>query len=214
MHIKHQRAFTLIEALVTIAIIGMMLGLLVPLIDRSLSKNRLSNDVEILKSKLEEVRLLSGSTQQADEIVPDQGDFDSAGYYAVLLHANAYQNQSVDIVRLSYPVDSTDPNVPCLPETAQQQAFSQSGPCFVERIILSRGVTINCRICGPTQEYASNHLLAFRIPTRQLHHIHVIDSRWTEDVPVYENPVFELTFQDKRATVSIDPYTGKVTATY
>lgn len=213
MRIK--KGYTLIEALITMAIIGLLLGLLVPLVDRNLGKNRLANDAELLRSKVEEVRLLAGSTQLQDESGESvHPTFDEAGYYALFVHSDAYDSDHYDIVRLSYPVDATAPEVPCKPNDVQSQALNQSGPCFVGRIDMSRGVEFSCKMCGATPEFRSNHFLAFRVPTRQFHHVYVSDEQWTEGEPVFTNPAFELTFSGKTARVSIEPYTAMVKVEY
>ncbi|MEK9167436.1 MAG: prepilin-type N-terminal cleavage/methylation domain-containing protein, partial [Patescibacteria group bacterium] len=56
-----KRSFTLIELLTVIAIISILIGVLVPSMSRSLSGNRLASDVEVLRAKIEETRLLAGS---------------------------------------------------------------------------------------------------------------------------------------------------------
>lgn len=208
-----KRGFTLIELLVTIAIMGLMLGLLVPIVDRSLGKNRVANDAEIFRSKIEEVRLLAASTQQSDESPGASGlPYDETGYYAIWLHSDAYRSSHYDIVRLSYPLNAS--GAPCRPNEVQQQAWNQSGPCFVERVTVSRGVNLSCKICGATAELRSNHFIAFRVPTRQMFHIRAEGNAWIEDGAAFGNPLLELTFTSKKATVTIEPYTAKVGVTY
>lgn len=210
-----RQGFTLIEVLITIAIIGMLLALLVPMVDRSLGKNRVATDAEIFRSKLEEVRLLSGSTQQADESsTSEHTNFDETGYYAIWLHSDAYRSDHYDIVRLSSPVNATGQDVPCKPNDVQTQAWDQSGPCFVERITMSNNVKLSCKVCGPGLGDRNNHFLAFRVPTRQFYDVHVVNGVWVEDRPVFNGSVIELTFSGKTAKVSLEPYTGKVKVTY
>ncbi|QQG50006.1 MAG: type II secretion system protein [Candidatus Berkelbacteria bacterium] len=207
-----KRGFTLIELLVTVAIMGLMLSLLVPMVDRSLGKNRVATDAEIFRSKIEEVRLLSGSTQQTDETPGSNFTYDETGYYGIWFHSDAYRSSHYDIVRLSYPLNAS--GAPCKPGDVQLQAWNQDGPCFVERVNMSKGVTLSCKICGDTAESRSNHFVVFRVPTRQMFHIRVEGSAWIEEGPVFGNPLLELTFTNKKATVAIEPYTAKVGVTY
>lgn len=222
---RTKAGFTLTELLVTIAIMGMMFGLLVPLVDRSLSGNRLANDAEVFRAKLEELRLMAGSTQHSDESSTSTHtgtvQYDEVGYYGIWLHSDSLGKlDGYDIVRLSYPVSATATEVPCKPADVQTQAFNESGQCFVERVKLSPGVRLSCKICDPARENSSNHFITYSVPAAQFFEIETVGSRWEETTfrsDPGENPdapVIELTYNQKTATVTIDRYTGKASVTY
>jgi prepilin-type N-terminal cleavage/methylation domain-containing protein len=213
MHTKP--GYTLIEALVTIAIIGMLLGLLVPLVDRSLGKNRLANDVELLRSKIEEVRLLAGSTQSADEIEEASAEVtDDVGYYALYIPGDSRPNNFFAIVRLSEPIklaggSGSPPNY-CSAAIAADQAVSGRGHCLVDKVLLSRSVVI-----ADTDH--PDRMVAFRVPTRQLFELERVGSDWGfTPQPVFDWTGHELrlTFSDKTATVSLEPYTARLKVVY
>ncbi len=217
--------FTLIELIVTIAIMGLMFGLLVPLVDRSLGGNRLANDAEVFRSKLEEIRLTAGSTQNADESSTSTHTgtltYDEVGYYAIWLHQDNYNGgngkEHYDIVRLSYPVNGTSAQIPCRPIDVQPQAWTESGPCFIERVEMSRGVDLKCLLCSQTN---GNHFLAFSVPAGQFFEVETKGNVWEETTfmsDVGEDPdapILELTYNNKTATVTIDRYTGKASVNY
>jgi prepilin-type N-terminal cleavage/methylation domain-containing protein len=213
--------FTLTELLVAIAIMGLMFGLLVPLVDRSLGGNRIANDAEVFRSKLEEIRLLAGSTRNEDESSESRHSgaltYDEVGYYAIWLHKDDYNGGNnlnhYDVVRLSYPVNGTSAEIPCKPNDVQQQAWDKSGPCFVERIEMSKGVDLTCSVC---ERGNRNYFLAFSAPAGQFHEVSspgtgqpFLERNWRDT-----GPVFELTFNGKKATITIDPYTAKTAVTY
>lgn len=212
--------FTLTELLVAIAIMGLMFGLLVPLVDRSLGGNRIASDAEVFRSKLEEIRLLAGSTRNEDESSDSRHagavTYDEVGYYAIWLHSDSYNSNHYDVVRLSYPVNATSAQVPCKPNQAQDQAWNQSGDCFVERITMSKGVQLSCKVCGDTRDSRSNHFLAFSVPAGQFFEVetNAAGTIWEEKPWSETGPVLELTFNGKKATITIDPYTAKSAVTY
>src|SRR3990167_7907097 len=108
-----KRSFTLIELLIVIAIISILIGVLVPSMSRSLSGNWLSSDVEVLRAKIEETRLLAGSTQNADEQAgtPELPGTARVGYYGIYLPSNDQLDdpakQYYAIVKVSSPLDQT-----------------------------------------------------------------------------------------------------------
>lgn len=200
MDIK-KRGFTILEVLITAAIMGMMIALLVPNIDRSLDKNNLSNDVDLFKAKLEEVRLLAGSTQQDDEAL-NTGDAtnDEIGYYGIAVPTG--QVNYFDIVRISYPLDTGQP---C--DVATIINPQTSADCTVERVTLSNSVNL-----ADNDIY---QLVAFRIPTQRM--VRIIDGAqgWTESSPqFYGEYLFSLTYPGLKAKVMLDDYSGRVTVKY
>ncbi len=213
--------FTLTELLVAIAIMGLMFGLLVPLLDRSLGGNRIANDAEVFRSKLEEIRLLAGSTRNEDESSTSTHTgtltYDEVGYYAIWLHKDDYNGgnglQHYDVVRLSYPVNGTSAAIPCKPNDVQQQAWLMSGDCFVERIEMSKGVDLKCVVCESGDR---NYFLAFSAPAGQFHEVSTpgVGQPFLERIWNHTGPILELTFNGKKATITVDPYTAKTAVTY
>ncbi len=207
---RNKPGFTLTELLVTIAIMGVMFGLLVPVVERSLGGNRLAADAEIFRAKLEEIRLRAGSTQSGDESSTSfhrgTQPYDEVGYYAILLSGN---DQFYSIVRLAYPVSGTHPGV-CKPGTAIQHARAQGGVCFVERVNLSAGVTLSCPLCVN----GSNHFLAFSVPAGQLSHVKLVNNVWQETVWTESSPIIRLSYNGKNAAVTVDPFTARVGIVY
>lgn len=201
------KSFTIIELLVTIAIIGLLVALLIPNIDRSLSKNQIVNDVDLFKAKLEETRLLAGSTQQIDEssnnIDPNDPSADEVGYYAIVIPRD--DSTYFNIVKMSHPVT----NGLCTADKVINNINNNIPDCIVERVNLSKNITLSNR----SNRY---QFIVFRVPTQQISTLE-LGANW-EVVPlVFDNPVFELRYLDPAeltATINIDSYTGRVTASY
>ncbi len=215
-----KRAFTVIEMLVSIAIIGLLTTLLVPMVDRNLGKNRLANDAEMFRAKLEEVRLLSGSTQGSDESTFTSGDDrvkDEVGHYAMLIPKANRGSDYFAVVRLSDPVSITlggaDPPPPnyCSASLAISHADPSSSFssderfCLVDRVTLSSGV-------GLTNN-GENRLVSFKVPSKQINEITKDRENWGVSAPIFDW-VFSLTSGGKTAKVNLEPYTAKVVVTY
>ncbi|MBI4948459.1 type II secretion system protein [Candidatus Berkelbacteria bacterium] len=193
-----KKAFTLIEVLITIAIIALMATLLIPNINRSLSKNNIANDAQLLQAKLEQVRLLAGSTQQFDS---------GKGYYALYFPSDS--NKDVYILRVD---DTTDnPTATCkISSFTNSEVISQTyGDCVVEKIPLSNGVT---------HQTTSPVFVLFKVPTQQL-----FKAQYTPNVGIEivdpQNIVYSswIDFSDlslnngeKTATLSVNNVTGKL----
>jgi type II secretory pathway pseudopilin PulG len=205
-------AFTLIEALVTIAIIGLLIGLMVPLVDRSLGKNRLANDAELFRSKLEETRLMAGSTQSGDVTSsPDPRLVKEVGYYALLIPGASRPDNFIAVVRLSEPINLGEIENYCSADTAVSQAVSGSGHCLVDRLSLSSGVAV-------VDTAHPDRMIAFQVPSRQVFELKRDAVSGWEFTPQptfdWTASEFRLTFSGKVATVRLEPYTAKVNVTY
>lgn len=192
-----KKAFTLIEVLITIAIISLMATLLIPNINRSLTKNNIANDAQLLQAKLEQTRLLAGSTQQFDE---------GKGYYG-LYFPYGTDGKTVYILR----IQEEDKCTPIM--LANQNDFlTNQKNCIVEEIRLSSGVT-----------HSTNNfvLILFKAPTQQLYGSIYEGGRGISIVPPLTTIPFPVQWDDfsnlvlnngeKTATLSVNKVTGKLT---
>ncbi len=228
-----QRSFTLIELLIVIAIISILIGVLVPNISRSLSSNRLSSDVDVLRAKIEETRLLAGSTQVTDrQTGATIIDVNLVGYYGIYFPAENVTTSNDNyngkpfyaLVRLSKPFTS-DADGYCNPKTIETDALGNSGRCLIERIDLSSNVEFDFQT---TQQ---NRMIAFVVPAQQLVELYLPDNQtgcnllngycWVENAsgPIFDqksvnNPYIRLKNNNKAANINVMPYTGKLEVTY
>ncbi|HSX42138.1 MAG TPA: type II secretion system protein [Candidatus Saccharimonadales bacterium] len=192
-----KRAFTLVELLITIAIIGLLTGILVTNVSRSLSVNRLADDVTLLESKIEYVRLLAGSTQLSSGSSNFQADPDST-YYALLIAPGSGQT-SYRIVKLSTDLNGGSCGI---------NAAATSSSCLVEQDQLSGGDSL-------ANQSASSAVVAFKAPIKQLTSFSKVGKSWQVDtITNFTHPLFQLTFNGRTATVNVDNFTGKITSTY
>lgn len=191
---SQRQAFTLVELLISISIIGILLALVIPNIDRSLSGNDLANDAEIFKSKVEETRLLASSTQQVDS-----GANDAGAYYGVYLPSDP-NKRFYTIVRVT-----ASGTCPASAVVMASNDPTQSQVCIVQRIALSRKVTF---------ETVTEQLILFRVPTQQTFKaVSSSSPAWKADTPNFSAGAV-LKYDTKRATLNIEAYTAKVTITY
>lgn len=197
-HSRKLTGFTLVELVISIAIMGLLTALLVPNIDRSLSKNNLAIDVDLFKAKLEETRLMAGSTQQLDQ---------GTGFYGLYLPPG--DNNYFTVVRLSSG-SSLAFGAPCTVETAvieSQPGFSGENICLIERISLGRGVTLS--------NTGGDRLIIYKAPTQILGEAKRAGSSWEAGTPDFNwGGTLQLKTNTKTATVVLESYTGKVSVTY
>lgn len=198
--------FTLIELLISIGIIGIMLTLLIPNIDRSLSKNDLANDAELFKSKVEETRLMAGSTQQvdADQGLIGAGQVRKTAYYAMFIPTTSHDYFA--IVRLSSELDiPTAPGCTMINvEAAVNDPSVGNQDCIVQRNRLSRSVTLAS---------ANPRIIIFQIPSQTVFEGRKNGINWVKRNPDF-GWSFTLNLGTKSATLSVEDYTAKITTTY
>lgn len=223
---RSKASFTLIELLIVIAIISILIGVLVPNISRSLSGNRLASDVGVLRAKIEETRLLAGSTQTNDEMIGNElPATDRTGYYAVLIPSaqllgGANPNYYA-LVRLSRPLNQNKTEQGYCGDVREviNQTVKGVGHCLVERVNLTKEVSFYV-----TDGRNDRHrFIAFRAPSQQVVEIYCHDEYCDNaleniepkfDKGVVNGNYFELSYRDKTAAITIEPYTGKLTVLY
>ena len=207
---KLRRGFTLIELLVSIAIMGLLIALLVPNINRSLQKNQIAEDVELFKAKLEETRLMAGSTQQSST-----GD---NGYYGVYIAPG--ENDEFYIVRVDKDPNKNDVGICGVTTITNQISDSgEVGSCVVERVAMTG------TIANPNSNGAAR-IVAYNTPVQQLVAIRAETGGQTVVWAVYP-PVFSASpvawdpfaiisskNTSKTAEVKLGDYSGKVTVEY
>lgn len=210
---KLRRGFTLIELLVSIAIMGLLIALLVPNINRSLQKNQIAEDVELFKAKLEETRLMAGSTQQSST-----GD---NGYYGVYISPG--ENDEFYIVRVDKDPNKNDEGI-CGVTTITNQISDSGGEgsCIIEQVAMA-GKIIAGSVENPQTD--APRLVVFKAPIQQIDGI-----KWYRDanegkgtwkleggdLSRYWDPVATISSKNtsKTAEMKLGDYSGKVTVVY
>lgn len=232
--VSYKKSFTLVELLIVIAIISLLIGALIPTLDRSLSSNRLSGDVEVMRSKIEETRLLSGSTTSNDEISGDEiAGTDKVGYYALYFPPNDWLNAPANpspslpyyaIVRISDPIRGVSADGYCPIDIAAQHAGLGKGNCLVERVNLSNGVDF-------VRSFSAEHrFIGFRVPQQEIVELYCEtpckSDRWrinsspsfnrnTANPPGQINQTYvQLKYKNKTASIILEPFTAKMTVNY
>ena len=186
-----KRGYTLIEVLVTIAIVALLTILFIPDISRSLKNNNLAGDVELVSSSVQSARLLSGSTQQVDA----GSNNSSTGYYGVYFTTN---QSKIYIERIS--------------DGADCPLNSNNNNCTVQEIDLSSGTTISSVVYNTSD--ISKLLIYFQAPTQQL--LFAYGSASLSPVSAVSGSDMiriKLLNNGKTAILSISPITGEVTST-
>lgn len=198
-----RRAFTLIEVIVSMAVMSVLLSIFMSGIDRSTGSERLANEVEVFDSKLQAVRLLAGSTQTSDD-PPSLNNLDSdkVGYYALVLNSGR-EEASYSVIKVSWPLTPDSPTAerPCPIALA-----SQLDPtCLVEKVKLQRQLTY---------EASEQSIFAYRVPSGNLVKLKRVGSGWQEEKPVFSEPLLSFHYRANQAVVSVEAYTGKLKVKY
>lgn len=200
-----RRGFALIELLISIGIVSLLIALFITNFDRATASNRLAEDAELIKSKIEQARLLAGSTQITDEPAGSSGDsnYDPAGYYGLYMPKDT--TTQLQLVRVPYPAGRFTPG-----DCFERETIVIGGDltvCLVETIVFNRGVEFTYT--------GESRIIAFRVPTQQ--YFTIIKSNppnpiWIEWTAT-NTFTLRLTPSNKKASIVIKP-TGKVDVLY
>lgn len=198
-----RRGYTLIEVIVTISIVAMLTILLVPNINRSLVKNNIAGDADVLSSKIESARLLAGSTQQADIVDPsDTADLTRPSYYGVYLPPS--NSDTLQIIRVFM---AQDPKYLCDPSLLITGTLPSR--CVVDTIKFSQGVQMANQAADPSVPY---RVILFKTPSQQVYYgDNSVDSSKIAITGPSQSP-YTITLKSgtKTATININTSTGRV----
>lgn len=202
--------FTIIELLISIAIMGLLTALFVTNFDRATAGNRVSGDIEVFQAKLNQTRLLAGATENNQNQV---------SYYALYLPKSYGTYNFYRIVRIT----SLSPDATACPlNKVITYPLPANDPCAVEQVGFSPGVQMRFppgRFPGPSSDPAV--IFAFKVPTQEIFRIDYDPTTKSGTLVMPEFDCFALDYNQfnygSRATTGIagiSSYNTRVQAKY